>query len=163
MATKEFPIIPEDVPAVKTEHRTICTALPAPASVPTLERLRAIEPRSGFWTLPAGYMELGETTEEGAKREAWEEARAKLELDGILAIYSIARIGQVQIIYRAHLAEPGIAAGPESLDVRFFAWEEIPWDDIAFPSVRWALRAWQAGGSAIAGNPPEDARGVAGL
>lgn len=124
---------------------------------------RAIEPRRGFWTLPAGYMELGETTEEGAKREAWEEARAKLELDGILAIYSIARIGQVQIIYRAHLAEPGVAAGPESLDVRFFAWEEIPWDDIAFPSVRWALRAWQAGGGAIAGNPPEDARGVAGL
>ena len=69
---------------------------------------RAIEPRLGFWTLPAGYMELGETTEEGAKREAWEEARARLELDGLLAIYSIARNGQVQLIYRAHLAEPGI-------------------------------------------------------
>ena len=124
---------------------------------------RAIEPRRGYWTLPAGYMELGETTEEGARREAWEEARARLELDGVLAIYSIARIGQVQIIYKAHLAEPGIAAGPESLDVRFFAWEEIPWDDIAFPSVRWALAAWKAGGSGIAGNPPEDARGVAGL
>jgi ADP-ribose pyrophosphatase YjhB (NUDIX family) len=124
---------------------------------------RAIEPRRGYWTLPAGYMELGETTEEGARREAWEEARARLELDGVLAIYSIARIGQVQIIYKAHLAEPGIAAGPESLDVRFFAWEEIPWDDIAFPSVRWALAAWKAGGPGIAGNPPEDARGVAGL
>ena len=115
---------------------------------------RAIEPRLGFWTLPAGYMELGETTEEGAKREAWEEARAKLELDGLLAIYSIARIGQVQLIYRARMAEPGIAPGPESLDVRFFAWEEIPWDEIAFPSVHWALRAWKAGGDGIAGNPP---------
>lgn len=124
---------------------------------------RAIEPRLGFWTLPAGYMELGETTEEGARREAWEEARARLELDGILAIYSIARIGQVQIIYRAHLAEPGIAAGPESLEVRFFAWEDIPWDDLAFPSVRWSLNAWKSGSSAIAGNPESDPRGVAGL
>ena len=108
-------------------------------------------------------MELGETTEEGARREAWEEARARLELDGILAIYSIARIGQVQIIYKAHLAEPGIAAGPESLDVRFFAWEEIPWDELAFPSVHWSLKAWKAGGVGIAGNPPQDPRGVAGL
>ena len=124
---------------------------------------RAIEPRRGFWTLPAGYMELGETTEEGARREAWEEARAKLALDGILAIYSIARIGQVQIIYRAQLAEPGIGAGPESLEVRFFAWEEIPWDDIAFPSVHWALRAWHANLPGIAGNPPSDRRGEGGL
>jgi len=124
---------------------------------------RAIEPRRGFWTLPAGYMELGETTEEGARREAWEEACARLELHGILAIYSIARIGQVQIIYRAHLAEPGIAAGPESLEVQFFAWEEIPWNDIAFPSVHWALKAWAADLPGIAGNPPEDPRGVAGL
>jgi ADP-ribose pyrophosphatase YjhB (NUDIX family) len=124
---------------------------------------RAIEPRRGFWTLPAGYMELGETTEEGAKREAWEEARARLELDGLLAIYSIARIGQVQIIYRAHLAEPGFAPGPESLDVRFFAWEEIPWDELAFPSVHWSLKAWKAAGPGIAGNPPQDPRGVAGL
>jgi ADP-ribose pyrophosphatase YjhB (NUDIX family) len=124
---------------------------------------RAIEPRHGFWTLPAGYMELGETTEEGARREAWEEARARLDLQGILAIYSIARIGQVQIIYKARLAKPGIAAGPESLEVRFFTWEEIPWHEIAFPSVHWALSAWRAGGSGIAGNPPEDARGMAGL
>lgn len=124
---------------------------------------RAIEPRRGFWTLPAGYMELGETVEEGAAREAWEEARVKLALQGILAVYSIARIGQVQIIFRAGLAEPGHAPGPESLEVRFFEWEEIPWDDIAFPSVRWALKAWRANGTGIAGNPPEDQRGVAGL
>jgi ADP-ribose pyrophosphatase YjhB (NUDIX family) len=125
---------------------------------------RAIEPRHGFWTLPAGYMELGETTEEGAKREAWEEARARLELDGVLAIYSIVRIGQVQIIYRAHLAEPGFAPGPESLDVRFFAWEEIPWDQLAFPTVRWALEAHRripAGPPfAPATNPPEAPEGL---
>jgi ADP-ribose pyrophosphatase YjhB (NUDIX family) len=124
---------------------------------------RAIEPRRGFWTLPAGYMELGETVEEGALREAREEARAKLALEGILAVYSIARIGQVQVIFRARLAEPGFSPGPESLDVRFFDWEEIPWDEIAFPSVRWALRAWREGAPGIAGNPTEDPRGVAGL
>jgi ADP-ribose pyrophosphatase YjhB (NUDIX family) len=124
---------------------------------------RAIEPRRGFWTLPAGYLEMGETVEEGAAREAWEEARAKLALEGVLAVYSIARIGQVQVIFRASLAEAGFSPGPESLEVRFFDWEDIPWDDIAFPSVRWALRAWRAGAPGVAGNPAEDARGVAGL
>ena len=124
---------------------------------------RAIEPRRGFWTLPAGYMEMSETVEEGAMREAWEEARAKLALGGILAVYSIARLGQVQVIFRATLAEPGFAAGPESLDVRLFAWEDVPWDEIAFPSVRWALNAWHEAAPGIAGNPPEDARGMAGL
>ena len=124
---------------------------------------RAIEPRRGYWTLPAGYMELGETVEEGAAREAWEEARAKLALEGILGVYSIARIGQVQVIFRARLAEPGFAPGPESLEVRLFEWGEIPWDEIAFPSVHWALKAWREGRPGVAGNPPEDQRGVAGL
>jgi ADP-ribose pyrophosphatase YjhB (NUDIX family) len=124
---------------------------------------RAIEPRCGFWTLPAGYMEMQETVEEGARREAWEEARARIALDGVLAVYSIARIGQVQVIFRARLAEPEFEAGPESLEVRLFAWEEIPWGEIAFPSVHWSLKAWQAarGGplGAPALNPAEDPRG----
>ena len=122
---------------------------------------RAIEPRAGFWTIPAGYMEMGETVEEGARREAWEEARARIALDGVLAVYSIARLGQVQVIFRARLEEPGFEAGPESLEVRRFSWDEIPWEEIAFPSVRWALKAWRAGAAgAVALNPPEDPRGM---
>lgn len=125
---------------------------------------RAIEPRSGFWTLPAGYMELNETTAEGAMREALEEAGAHIALDGILAVYDISRIGQVQIIYRAHFTQPGIAAGDETLEVGMFAWDEIPWDRIAFPTVTWALNTWRQIGDAPlgapAGNPPDDRRGV---
>jgi ADP-ribose pyrophosphatase YjhB (NUDIX family) len=100
---------------------------------------RAIEPRRGFWTLPAGYLELNESTREGAAREAWEEARARIAIDSLLAIYDITRIAQVQLIYRARLTDEHISAGPESLEVGLFGWDEIPWDDIAFPSVRWAL------------------------
>ena len=125
---------------------------------------RAIEPRRGFWTLPAGYMEMAETVEEGAMREAWEEAQARIALEGVLAVYSIARLGQVQVIFRAGLAEPGFAAGPESLEVRLFDWDEIPWEEIAFPSVRWALDHWREMMGRPLGvpamNPPEDARGT---
>ena len=100
---------------------------------------RSIEPRYGYWTLPAGYLELNEAASAGAEREAWEEARARIEIEGLLAIYDIPRISQVQLIYRARLLDQAIAAGPESLEVGLFAWEEIPWAELAFPSVRWAL------------------------
>ncbi len=125
---------------------------------------RAIEPRRGFWTLPAGYLELNETTAEGARREAMEEAGADIALDGVLALYDVSRIGQVHVMYRARLATPGIQAGVESLEVRMFAWEDIPWDAIAFPTVRWALQAWRDLGAAPlgvpAGNPADDRRGT---
>jgi len=126
---------------------------------------RAIEPRSGFWTIPAGYLEMGETAEEGAAREAWEEARARIALDGVLAVYSIARLGQVQVLFRGRLAEPGFAAGPESLEVGLFGWDEIPWGEIAFPTVRWALEAWRETPRLAPArlNPEEDRRGVAPL
>jgi ADP-ribose pyrophosphatase YjhB (NUDIX family) len=101
---------------------------------------RAIEPRRGLWTIPAGFLEEHETTEQGALREAREEACAELELDGLLGIYNIPRISQVQLIYKARLVRPEFARGDESLDVRLFSWSEIPWDEIAFPSVHWALR-----------------------
>lgn len=101
---------------------------------------RAIEPRKGYWTLPAGFMEERESTMEGAAREAWEEARARIEIDSLLAVYDIPRISQVQMIFRAKLLSPDVAAGPESLEVGLFRWQEIPWDELAFPTVTWALR-----------------------
>ena len=104
---------------------------------------RAIEPRKGFWTLPAGFLELHETPEEGARREAWEEARARIAIDALLAVYSVPRISQVQLIYRATLAEPGFSAGPESLEVELFDWANIPWTELAFPSVKWALNEYR--------------------
>ena len=119
---------------------------------------RAINPRKGYWTLPAGYLELNETTLEGAIREAWEEARAALEIDGLLAVYNIPRLSQVQLIYRARLSSPEISAGPESAEVALFEWDRIPWDEIAFPSVRWALEHHREMGEGLAlapfTNPP---------
>ena len=100
---------------------------------------RGIEPRLGYWTMPVGYMELHETTEQGALREVWEEAQARAEIDALLAIYSIPEISQVHMIYRARMTSPDFAAGPESLEVGLFTWEDIPWADLAYPNVRWAL------------------------
>ena len=101
---------------------------------------RAIEPRRGFWTLPAGFLEVGETTADGARREAWEEARARIDLRDVLALYDLPHIGQVQVFFRAPLVDPKVEAGPESLEVGLFAWDQIPWADLAFPTVHWALR-----------------------
>ena len=125
---------------------------------------RAIDPRKGFWTLPAGYLELNESTQAGAEREAWEEARAKISIESLLAVYDITRLSQVQLIYRARLLDPAVSAGPESLDVALFGWDEIPWDDIAFPSVRWALahekEAQLSGDLTPRTNPPPEAQPV---
>jgi ADP-ribose pyrophosphatase YjhB (NUDIX family) len=105
---------------------------------------RAIEPRAGYWTLPAGYLELNESTSAGAAREAWEEAQARIDIEELLAVYDIPRISQVQLIYRARLVTDEIAPGIESTEVRLFAWDEIPWTELAFPSVHWALEQYRA-------------------
>jgi ADP-ribose pyrophosphatase YjhB (NUDIX family) len=100
---------------------------------------RAIEPRSGLWVVPAGYLERGESTEEGARREAFEEANARIEITGLLAVYNVVRIGQVQLFYGARLLDPEVAPGPETLELDLFEWSAIPWDRLAFPSVHWVL------------------------
>ncbi|WP_375204844.1 NUDIX hydrolase [Hyphococcus sp.] len=104
---------------------------------------RAIEPRKGYWTLPAGYLELHETAEHGAAREAQEEALADIEIERLLAVYSIPRISQIQLMFRARLKRPEIGAGPESEAVALYDWDDIPWPELAFPSVNWALRHYK--------------------
>lgn len=128
---------------------------------------RAIEPRRGYWTLPAGYLELHEEAEEGARREAWEEARARIAIDQLLAVYSIPRISQIQLIYRGKLVDPDVDAGPESEEVGLFTWDRIPWSEIAFPSVHWALdhfaQVRDQPAFAPFGNPPNAARSASQL
>jgi ADP-ribose pyrophosphatase YjhB (NUDIX family) len=101
---------------------------------------RAIEPRYGFWTLPAGFMELGETVAEGALRETSEEAGARIELQGLLSMLSVVRVGQVHLFYRARMLDTTLDPGPETLEARLFHEHEVPWDEIAFRTVRETLQ-----------------------
>ena len=103
---------------------------------------RAIEPRYGFWTVPAGFMELGETLGEGAMRETLEEACANVELGSLLAIVDVVHAGQVHVFFRGKLVDGAYAAGDESLDAALFSPDEIPWDDIAFRSGYIALKQY---------------------
>ena len=97
---------------------------------------RAIEPRYGTWTLPAGFMENGETVEQGARRETHEEARAELQELSLYTMLSIPHISQVYIMFRGQLmAEDAFSPGDESLETTLFAEHEIPWDEIAFPVI----------------------------
>ena len=100
---------------------------------------RAIEPRRGLWTLPAGFMELSETTDQAAAREAMEEANADIEIGELYTLYSLPHINQVYLIYRGRLRSLVFGPGTESLDVQLFREGEIPWNDIAFPVVTYTL------------------------
>ena len=111
---------------------------------------RAIEPRKGYWTIPAGFLETGETVEAGAVRETWEEARARIKVDAMLGVYSIVRIGQVYIVFRGAMLSPLHAPGPESEDTLLVRWKDNPWDELAFPSVHWAFEHYaESEGSAV--------------
>ena len=101
---------------------------------------RAIEPRYGYWTLPAGFMENDETTGEAALRETQEEAGARVELHDLFSLLNVPHVHQVHMFYRATLLDLDYQAGTESLEVQLFAEAEIPWDDIAFPTVGHTLR-----------------------
>lgn len=103
---------------------------------------RAIEPRHGFWTLPAGFMENAETLVQAAARETMEEANARVEMGALYAIYNLPHINQVYILFRARLLDLNFKPGIESLDVKLFGEEEIPWDKMAFRVIRAPLERY---------------------
>lgn len=105
---------------------------------------RAIEPRMGLWTVPAGFMENGETTAQGASRETLEEANARVEVGPLYAMYNIPHINQVYILFRARLLDLDFSAGTESLEVKLFDEADIPWEQIAFATVRNTLTHYYA-------------------
>ena len=101
---------------------------------------RAIEPRYGKWTLPAGFMENRETTEEGAARETWEEAEARTVNMALYRIFDVPHISQVYVFYRCDVLDEKFGAGSESLESKLYTEDEIPWDELAFPVVVEMLR-----------------------
>lgn len=101
---------------------------------------RAIEPRKGFWTLPAGFMENGETTEDAARRETWEEAEANLDNAELYCLFDLARINQVHIFFRGEVHQGNFGVGEESLESALFSEAEIPWEELAFPTVYQTLK-----------------------
>ena len=141
-----------------TKARAICTActtvhyenpLNVVGTVPAwgdkvLLCKRNIEPRWGKWTLPAGFMELNETVAEGAARETVEESGAEFELEGLFSLVNVARVGQVHLFYRARLLSDRFNPGFETIEARLFAEDEIPWDEIAFRTVRETLERYFA-------------------
>ena len=141
-----------------TKERAICTActtvhyenpLNVVGTVPiwgdkVLLCKRNIEPRWGKWTLPAGFMELNETVAEGAARETVEESGAEFELEGLFSLVNVARVGQVHLFYRARLLSDRFNPGFETIEARLFAEDEIPWDEIAFRTVKETLEHYFA-------------------
>ena len=103
---------------------------------------RAIEPRLGYWTIPAGFMENGESVQNAAAREAIEEALAQVQIGSLLAIVNVLHADQVHIMFRGRLINPAFGVGPESLETALYLEDEIPWDEIAFRSVEFALRRY---------------------
>ena len=101
---------------------------------------RAIHPRLGFWTVPAGFMENGETTQAGAARETLEEANARVDDLSLYALYNIPHINQVYILFRARLLDLDFHPGTESLETKLVAEDEVPWNELAFATVRDTLR-----------------------
>jgi ADP-ribose pyrophosphatase YjhB (NUDIX family) len=101
---------------------------------------RAIEPRKGYWTLPAGFMENGESTVEAARRETWEEALAKVDIGNLFSICNIPRLNQVHLYYLANLPDPEFGVGEESLEVDLFCEADVPWQKLSFSTVKQSLQ-----------------------
>jgi len=103
---------------------------------------RGIEPRYGFWTLPAGFMEMGETCQQGAARETLEEAQARVEVGELYSLFNLPHIDQVYLLFRSRLLDLDFGPGEESLEVGLFAEAEMPWPEIAFPAVKETLELY---------------------
>ena len=145
-----------EVPAADNRERAVCSLCKAihyenpinvVGTVPVWEDKvllcrRNIEPRFGFWTLPAGFLELGESTAQGAIRETIEEAGARIELQGLFTVLNVVKVGQVHLYYRARLLDAEFAPGPETIEARLFAENQIPWEELAFRTVRETLRRY---------------------
>ncbi|MCZ6855934.1 MAG: NUDIX hydrolase [Gammaproteobacteria bacterium] len=101
---------------------------------------RSIQPRKGFWTLPAGFLENGETAKGGAERETWEEARARVSIIDLYTMFSLPHISQIYLFYRARLIDGDFAPGEETEAVGLFHEADIPWDELAFPVIRDTLK-----------------------
>ena len=141
------------VPPDDNRERAVCTAcgeihyenpLNVVGTVPgwgdqVLLCRRNIEPRHGMWTLPAGFMELGESTAAGALRETIEEAGARVEMQDLFTVLNVVRVGQVHLFYRARMVDTHLDPGPETIEARLFREDEIPWDELAFRTVRQTL------------------------
>lgn len=103
---------------------------------------RAIEPRYGFWTLPCGFLENGESAQDGALRETMEEANAQVEILTLHTLYSVIHVNQVYMIFLARLTNLNFFPGSESLETKLFSHDEIPWDNLAFSSIRFSLEMY---------------------
>lgn len=101
---------------------------------------RAIAPRHGYWTLPAGFLEVGESTEHGAQRETLEEAGAEVDIGPLFSLLNVAHVEQVHLFYLAHMRSPHFEAGSESLEVKLFTEAQIPWSELAFPTIKQTLQ-----------------------
>lgn len=146
-------VVEEKIPSGETLLRAVCPSCHiihyenpkiVAGSIPEWEDKillcrRAIEPRLGLWTFPAGFMELGESTEEAAARETLEEAHAEINIHSLLGIFSLPHVSQVYVVYRAHLQNLNFKPGPESLDVQLVTLADIPWEHLAFPVIHESL------------------------
>ncbi len=145
-----------DIPTDDNRHRYICTQCDTvhyqnprivAGCIPVWEDKillckRAIEPRYGYWTLPAGFMELGETSLEAGVRETLEEANARVEVENLFAVFNLPHVNQVYMMFRSRLLDLDYSPGDESLLVELFKEEDIPWNDLAFSTIRETLKLY---------------------
>ena len=148
--------VEQKIPEDDTRHRYVCDSCDTihyqnpnivAGTIPVYEGKillcrRAIEPRHGFWTLPAGFMENQETTMEAAARETWEEAEARVKMNSLFTVINVPQIDQVHMYFLASLIDGKFGVGVESLECELFEEEDVPWDELSFPTVKRTLKLY---------------------